>query len=385
MRYRYCVGAALLAASLALGARVAHSQTLATDALRVTGTRAYNRLPTNVTLRDAPLFSVALRYLYAYEQRALREGDHRVDSGAEAALDWLSARIENMKTAKADEFRNDDNLRDRGLAMYEKAKDSEQANQIWDVRAYLSASANLFAYSQIVPNPGDEVREASQWLLEARARLVKSGLAGDRPGADPEAWLPSGTRPGMGRPVIVGPPPGLGSRPGAGALAGRTVAPGVVGNPATTDTARPRPVPIDSVQPVPAAPDDPAKVEIGKLIAKGNLREALDRARSILAANPSDGDAHFALALIYSQGRGERTTPEDRAVLWLAIDHLTIAIKTGAIGYELGQKILQDLESKMPTADDLKARGWITGQRLRINFPPYEWIDEETTIRPRKE
>jgi hypothetical protein len=41
--------------------------------------------------------------------------------------------------------------------------------------------------------------------------------------------------------------------------------------------------------------------------------------------------------------------------------------------------------SRTPTAEDFKARGWVDGQRLRVSFAPYEWIDEETTIRPRKE
>jgi hypothetical protein len=46
--------------------------------------------------------------------------------------------------------------------------------------------------------------------------------------------------------------------------------------------------------------------------------------------------------------------------------------------------MLQDLEARIPTGKDLAARGWIPGQRLRLSFAPYEWIDEQTTIRPRK-
>jgi hypothetical protein len=384
--YRNLVGAVLLASSLTLGARVAHSQPIATDTLRARGTAAYARLPVSVTLRDAPLFSDALRYLYAYEQRALREGDRRVHLGAESALDWLSSRIANMKTGKGDQFRNDDDLRDRGLAMYEKAKNSERENKIWDVQSYLSASANLFAYSQVVSDPGDRVRTASRWLGGARSRLVTAGVgSADAPGADPEGWLPPGKRPGAGASVVVQPPPGIGKRTGAGARAGSVATSGVVGSPAPRDTVRePAPVPTESANPARTRNDQMLIDSMAKLYLKGNLRETRDIARSMLNANPSDGDAHMALVMIYSKAAEKRATPEDRALLWLASDHLNIAIKARAIGFDLGQKILQDFESGIPTADDLKSRGWIAGQRLRVSFAPYEWVDEETTIRPRK-
>jgi len=91
------------------------------------------------------------------------------------------------------------------------------------------------------------------------------------------------------------------------------------------------------------------------------------------------------LSQVYAKASGPGATPEERAVFWLAIHHLTIAMKSGAIGYDVGRKILEDYESRTPTAEDFKARGWVDGQRLRVSFAPYEWIDEETTIRPRKE
>lgn len=386
MSYRDLVGAVLLASSLTLGARTAHSQPTATDALRVYGTAAYDRLPANVTLRDAPLFSDALRYLYAYEQRTLREGG-RVHAGAERALDWLSARIENMKTGKADEFRKDDDLRSRGLEMYDRAKKSEQENEVWDVEAYLSAYSNLFAYAQIVSDPGDKVRAASKWLAGARSRLVTAGVgAADAVGPDPEGWLPSGRRPGT-EAVLVQRPPNTGARAGARAAGAASAATSeVVGSVAPRDTVqKSAPDPTVADHPVRAKSDQAAIDSIAKLFLKGNLHEARDLARSMLDANPSDGDAHMALAMIYAKASGAQATPEERAVLWLASNHLNIAIKTGAIGYKLGQTMMHDLQSRIPTADDLKARGWIAGQRIRVSFTPYEWIDEETTIWPRKE
>jgi len=122
-----------------------------------------------------------------------------------------------------------------------------------------------------------------------------------------------------------------------------------------------------------------------RLIAQGRLREARDLARGRLEANPNDADAHMVLSQVYARASGKGATPEERAVLWLAIHHLTIAMKSGAIGYDVGRRLLEDYESRTPTAEDFKARGWVDGQRLRVSFAPFEWIDEETTIRPRKE
>ena len=53
---------------------------------------------------------------------------------------------------------------------------------------------------------------------------------------------------------------------------------------------------------------------------------------------------------------------------------LRLKIRTGGVRVEA-----------FPTEKDLAARGWIPGQRLRVSFAPYAWIDEETTIRARKE
>jgi hypothetical protein len=377
VKHRDVVAAALLASSITLGARVASSQSI--EELRVRGTAAYDRLPANVTMRDAPVFSDALRYLYAYEQRALREGDKRVHPGAERALDWLSLRIQQLKTGKGDASRTDAELRDRGLTMYEKAKDSERGNKIWDVPAYLSASANIFAYMQVASGIDDKVRAADQWLTKARSRLVVAGVGSADAAVDPEGWFPPKPRPDARHVVVTHVDAGSHAPIGSHVV---TVAP----PPARRDSVRPPPPVSSDSTPAVGGRSHQAEVDsAAKLYLQGRLREVRDLARGWLDANPNDGDAHMTLAMVYAKASGQGVTPEERAVRWLAIDHLTIAIKTRAIGYDPGVQMLKDLESRAPTAEDLEARGWVAGQRLRVSFAPYEWIDEETTIRPRKE
>jgi hypothetical protein len=379
VRHRHVVEAALLTSSIALGARVAQTQPIATDELRARGTAAYNQLPASVKMRDAPVFSDALRYLYAYEQRALREGDKRVHSGAENALAWLSSRIQDLKTGKSDKARSETDLRDRGLTMYEKARNSEQQNKIWDVPSFLSASANLFAYIQVASSPDVKARAAYQWLTDARSRLVVAGVGSADAAVDPEGWFPPKPRPDARHVVVTHVDAGSHAPIGSHVV---TVAP----PPPSRDSVRPPPpVSTDSTPAVGGRSHQADVDSAAKLYLQGRLREVRDLARGWLDANPNDGDAHMTLAIVYAKASGQGVTPEERAVRWLAIDHLTIAIKTRAIGYDPGVQMLKDLESHTPTAEDLKARGWVAGQRLRVSFAPYEWIDEETTIRPRKE
>lgn len=195
MRHRDIARMTALAASLAIAAPAARAQRLGTPDLLARGVAAYDRLPERVTLRDAPVFSEALGYLFAYQQRALREGDRRVNAGASSALGWLLSSMAGMKAGKADEARSDDELRDRGMMMFDKARKSEQNGKIWDVPAFLSSSANLFAYIQVSSSPEQRVRAAHQWLVDAQSRLVASGVAADGY-VNPEGWLPRGRRPG---------------------------------------------------------------------------------------------------------------------------------------------------------------------------------------------
>jgi hypothetical protein len=383
MRSRNVLAIAVLASFVALAAPTAGAQeTYTTAELLKNGLDAYDRLPGSPKLRDAPVFSEALGFLYAYEQRTLREGK-RMNDGVGSALGWLVQSMEAMKTGKADGAPSDAALRDRGMVMYAKAKDSQQNDKIWDVHAYLSASANLFTYLQVAKDPEDKARSAHQWLVDAQSRLVVAGVgSADRPGPDPESWIPRKRRPDVSG-ARAGARAGVVIRGGAAARAGMVATPVVVsgGQPsAAGEPAKP-----DSSSSAKPAREDGDKAWVQRateLYLTGRLREARDLARGRLDANPGDVDAHTVLFQTYARAARAAATPEDRAVFWSVVDHLTIVVKSRGIGYDLGVRMLADYEARTPTAADLEARGWVAGQRLRINFAPYEWIDDETTVRP---
>jgi hypothetical protein len=180
---------------------IVRAQKFDTAELLRRGTTAYNALPANVTLLDAPKFGEALGYLYAYEQRMAR-ANARVPAPTQAALGWMLSHMVDMSTGKSDgPPRSDEVLYDRGMKMYRKARASEEAGQrpgekvLWDVPAFLSAATNLFAYLQLASSPRADAATAHEWLVQAQSRLVKSGGKGDDSRA-PGRWLPGKRRPG---------------------------------------------------------------------------------------------------------------------------------------------------------------------------------------------
>lgn len=414
---RALLGSALLVAPI----RLAHAQEpLPTETLLKLGVEAYRPLPGNPSLGDAPGFAVALSNLFAYEQRAARDGGS-IDPDVNRAFEWLVSHIENFKTGKADYSGND--LLDRGMERFRTARKSQTDGRIWDVRAYVSARANLYAYIQCESRPATDAISAHAWLLQMAGKLAVSGGAADDP--RDASWLPSGPKPNLGAGIATL----AGERvpQGTGAKAGRDRVGGERGGadasrPAEQPTASPASTASDSardttdeyrqlvVQLAAAqAENEQLRRENAELRAKleqlkaegaegdrrlrlaerlrqeGRLPEACKVARAALAADPSNGGAHLLLARIYATASQRGSTPEDRAAVWLAIDHLTVALKQGALEYRAGLSELAGLEARAPTSADLKARGWVPGQKLRISFAPYEWIDEETTIRVRKE
>ncbi len=67
------------------------------------------------------------------------------------------------------------------------------------------------------------------------------------------------------------------------------------------------------------------------------------------------------------------------------MDHAERAQKAGATDPAALQQLLTEYAALAPTAADMKRKGWVAGQPLRINFKPYEWIDEETLTRSLRE
>jgi hypothetical protein len=194
MRQSHATACVIVTISLVLGARVARGQQpLDLAVLRSRGLDAYAQLPEKLTLRDGSTFAEALMYLYAYEQRVSRRNG-RISGEDQAAIDWLTSNIDVLRAGKADgEARPDDELLSRGMSKYKKAKQSDDG-RVWDVPAYLSASANLYAYLQCVKDPKDEAKNAFSWIVKAKNRLVIAGGKADGPFM--KEWLPGSPRPG---------------------------------------------------------------------------------------------------------------------------------------------------------------------------------------------
>lgn len=181
---------------------VAEAQSLAE--LRDRGVSAYERLPDVVTRNDAALFARSVTFLYAYEQRAYRQDD-RPSARLMGAMDWLYQKMDAFETGKGDtpyppRYRRTEKLRSKGMAKFWKARGSipDGDDRIWDVQAFISASANLYAYLQVTGSPDERAEEAFGWLQEKQRRneFVTSGTKGDQIGpADPDAWIPAGDKP----------------------------------------------------------------------------------------------------------------------------------------------------------------------------------------------
>lgn len=174
---------------------VAGQEKLADDALRRRGVRAYDQLPRVVGLEHAPLYTDAVRFLFAYEQRSYRR-NQQPGNDVMTAMDWLSHSLTDFEIGKGDvmypRLRGDDQLRSKGLAAYTEARKSVEGGRIWDVEAFIRASANLYAYLQVAPSPRKDARSAFDWLQRNRDRLAKAGGKADAI----LPWAPSTPKPG---------------------------------------------------------------------------------------------------------------------------------------------------------------------------------------------
>lgn len=171
---------------------IAGAQRLDTGALLTNGRAVYQALPDRVTLLDAPRFSEALGYLYAYEIRMDR-ARKPIPESTRAAVDWLVSNVAGLQPGKADDMRTDAGLLQRGMQMQKKAAASEIQGKVWDVGSFIAGSANLFAYLQNAPKPTAEAASAHDWFVQAQARLVRSDIKGDKPSGT--EWMPGSRRP----------------------------------------------------------------------------------------------------------------------------------------------------------------------------------------------
>lgn len=196
-------GLLLLLAGQAYGAR------LSDDELRKKGMALYRDLPRVMGLGHAPAYANAVSYLFAFEQRLARQG-RSLPRDEQEAFNWLYSHLNDLKIGKGDVVERaiaDGELERHGMEAYRQAKSDESwvNGRIWDMRSYLRAKANLYAYYQCVSQGDGQVNAALRWLNDNADRLADAGGKGDFP-AQFAAWKPDGPKPGSDGPTWTGRP-----------------------------------------------------------------------------------------------------------------------------------------------------------------------------------
>lgn len=383
------------------------------------GTVAYNQLPSVVGLEHAPVFSDAVRYLYAYEQRQYRA---KADVGNDVwvRLNWLYDSLRDLRTGKADasRFRSNDALRERGLAAYRRVRASEYQGKIWDIEGFISASANLYAYVQCTSGPRQDARSAFAWLQSNRERLVQAGSKGDDPRvpSSPATWLPSEPKPEttLTATLLLTPQvleATLSQQDSTPEPETEETTPNdeEAASPQLLQAYRKLQAEHEALQAAyqelerkyerlreaydrdqrPLTADAPPEAErnqhyikaLDYLKAKA-FPQARDAARRALRLDPGFGKAYLLLAQIYAEAAAMLGTnrPIDRAVYWLALDYLVQAHKAG-IDARTVEEMGQRYAEQAPTARDKRVMGWTDGEIIQIQEEPYGWIGESVRVR----
>ena len=132
------------------------------------------------------------------------------------------------------------------------------------------------------------------------------------------------------------------------------------------------------------------------LIYDNPQMEDLARARNLIRdgmlKDPSrieEGEALVAKLYAVAVQIPDSSHVSDRALYWLVIDHYERARKE-TTSNSLGPftqsvrsyiETIRMYESYMPTQRELVEWGLLEGERFAIDYKPYEWVNEETTIR----
>ncbi|HSR42275.1 MAG TPA: hypothetical protein VLL48_08890 [Longimicrobiales bacterium] len=384
-----------------LGAQITGQRIGDTDQLLDRAMAAFEALPRAVGPENAPGFGDALAYLYAYEQRLLREERRELTGLPAEAMVWMSDNIAGLRTGKADRFRDDALMLERGVESLETVRGSRDGNgRFWDLAGYVTALANLYAYVQ-VGGSASAARGGIQELGSMRGRLVTAGVKSDA-GRDVDAsWVPSSPRPGTSPAVTLNaqvvqviPQQVEIARPEAGGDAGKDSA--IRELRAENEELRARVAELTAESRRLRAELESGGDRTGsfmdwsrKLMANGDIRGAHAVATALIATGSRDGAVHLLLAEIYEAAVASRPDPtvRDRALHWLALDHLEAAARLArAEGAPRGdvQEVatrMRKVRAEAPGRDELASVGWTAGQTIRIDYPPWEWVRETTRVR----
>ncbi len=115
----------------------------------------------------------------------------------------------------------------------------------------------------------------------------------------------------------------------------------------------------------------------------GNLRAARRYARQAIEEDEDFGEAYLLIANVYAtavQNAGSMER-EDRAVYWLVLEYYQRAAQVDPSVKSRAQNAIQTYRKYIPSREDMFFKGWEEGDSYTIDYGPYQWINETTTVR----
>lgn len=120
------------------------------------------------------------------------------------------------------------------------------------------------------------------------------------------------------------------------------------------------------------------------LLENGRLQEARRYARRVLEIDSNYGPAYMTIGDVYAsavQRASGQLDRMDRAVYWLVIDYYQRAMQVDPSLSTQAERAIDTYREYTPARQDIFFQDWELGQELTIDYEPYGWIDETTTVR----
>lgn len=116
---------------------------------------------------------------------------------------------------------------------------------------------------------------------------------------------------------------------------------------------------------------------------QGNLQAARRYARQALEEDQEFGQAYMLIANLYATAvqQSETMDREDRAVYWLVLDYYERAAQADPSLKSRARNAIQTYRKYIPSREDMFFKGWEEGASYTIDYGPYKWINETTTVR----
>jgi tetratricopeptide (TPR) repeat protein len=116
---------------------------------------------------------------------------------------------------------------------------------------------------------------------------------------------------------------------------------------------------------------------------QGNLQNARQYARQALEIDDDFGPAYMLIASVYATAvqQSDSMDREDRAVYWLVIDYYERAARADPSVRNRARRAIKTYRKYIPSREDMFFKGWEEGDSYTVDYGPYSWINETTTVR----